>query len=184
MKTTTPAATRGVMIILTTTVMTAVMMLMGTARPADAQDISFGYQFQRTSCCDGKSDSYPAGFNVDFSGPVSPALDILGQVDWSRRSDDGDSETITAFGAGVRWNFAAASASARPFLDVLFGAAYDSREAGSDTNPGMQIGGGVAIPMNPKTAAVLQVDFRRAFKDGGDTNAVRFVGGLRLGFKK
>jgi hypothetical protein len=171
MKTTAPAAVLGV------------MMLAGTARQAPAQDVSFGYQYQHTSCCDGKSNSYPGGFNVDFSGRVSPALSILGQLDWSRRSDEGDSETITAFGGGVRWNFAA-SAGALPFIDVLFGAAHDSRDSGSDTNPGMQIGGGVAIPMNPKTAAVLQVDFRRAFRDGSDTNAVRFVGGLRLSFKE
>src|SRR5438445_8093353 len=58
----------------------------GAVRPAVAQDFSLGYQFQRLVAA-GDSLNLPAGFNVDISAPFLRDLKILGQFDWSRRTE-------------------------------------------------------------------------------------------------
>jgi hypothetical protein len=172
------------------------------AVPASAQEVSLGYQWQRISV-DDESESLPLGFNIDVAGPITPTLDIVGQLDWSRKSD---SETIfgtsvdtnislTTFGGGIRWS-SRTNPSATPFVQALFGATRTSfgcevagldcddfiGEDTSSTDPMFQIGGGVAIPMGA-WSAVGQLDYRRIFGDGEGANSIRLVFGVRLGIR-
>ena len=172
------------------------------AVPASAQEVSLGYQWQRISV-DDESESLPLGFNIDVAGPISPTLDIVGQLDWSRKSE---SETIfgtsvdttislTTFGGGIRWN-SRANPSMTPFVQALFGATRTSFscEVGgvdcddfigddtSSTDPMFQIGGGVAIPMGA-WSAVGQIDYRRIFAEDEGANSIRLVFGVRLGIR-
>jgi hypothetical protein len=172
------------------------------AVPASAQEVSLGYQWQRISV-DDESESLPLGFNIDVAGPISPTLDIVGQLDWSRKSE---SETIfgtsvdttislTTFGGGIRWS-SRANPSMTPFVQALFGATRTSFscEVGgvdcddfigddtSSTDPMFQIGGGVAIPMGA-WSAVGQIDYRRIFAEDEGANSIRLVFGVRLGIR-
>jgi hypothetical protein len=53
-------------------------------------------------------------------------------------------------------------------------------EGFSGTNPLVQFGGGVAVPINDKTSFVGQADYRRIFTEGEGTNTIRFVAGVRI----
>jgi hypothetical protein len=179
------------------------------AVPASAQEITLGYQFQTLSfdiddVDDGFIDdsvSAPLGFNIDVAGPITPTLDIVGQFDWSRKSEGFDlfgedfstTWNFTTFGGGVRWS-SRGNPSVTPFVQGLFGVTRTSFgcEAGgldcddiiadedlSSTDPMFQIGGGVVIPVGGWNA-VGQIDYRRIFMEGAGTNSIRFVLGVRL----
>ena len=175
------------------------------ATPAGAQEISLGYQWQRISvdadeissdCC-----TAPFGINFDISAPISPALDFVGQLDWSRWSESeivlgtsvDASLDFTTFGAGLRWS-ARGNQGATPYLHGLLGATHTSIgcEVGgfdcddvltddetSTTNFMFQIGGGVAVPMGG-VSLIGQFDYRRIFFEGEGANSIRFVAGVRV----
>jgi hypothetical protein len=178
-------------------------LAMVVARPASAQDVTVGYQYQHLSG-GGDGINYPAGFGVDASFPVAGNLSVVGQFDWSRKSESASylgtsveaSSKISTFGGGIRWN--GTGASAKPFVQGLIGAmkaSADCTVAGiscsdlvggvdtSSTNMMIELGGGVTFPLSGKVGGVAQVDYRRVFGDGSDVNSVRFLVGARFGFK-
>jgi hypothetical protein len=175
------------------------------ATPAAAQEISLGYQWQRVSvdadeissnCC-----TAPFGINFDISAPLTPELDFVGQLDWSRWSESqvvlgtsvDASLDFTTFGGGIRWS-ARGNRGATPYLQGLLGATHTSIgcEVGgigcedvltddetSATNFMFQIGGGVAVPMGG-LSLIGQFDYRRIFFEGQGANSIRFVAGVRV----
>jgi hypothetical protein len=165
------------------------------AVPATAQELSFGYQVQRFSS-DGDNVTAPFGVSFSVAGPSSGALSLVGQLDWSRKHE---SETVfgtsvdgtanfTAFAAAARWS-GRSNSSATPFVEGLFGAMHTSGSAqvagvnvGSDsgTDPMMQFGGGVSVPVAGGLGVFGQFDYRRIFAEDQGVNGVRFVGGIRL----
>ena len=189
-----------------------------TAIPASAQEISFGYQWQQISfdLDDVGADlipfvddtlTAPLGFNVDVAGPITPALDVFGQFDWSRQSDsftflleDLDATwNFTTFGGGLRWS-ARGNPSIAPFVQGLFGFTRTSfgceipgfdctdeleqlvGDELSSIDPMMQIGGGVAVPVG-NWSALGQFDWRRIFVADEGINSIRFVVGVRLSLR-
>jgi hypothetical protein len=166
------------------------------AAPAAAQEVSFGYQMQRFSS---EGDSLNTPFGVDLSVAGSGTLTGVGQVDWSRKHEsatvlgtslDGNAD-FAAFAGGLRWN-GRGNPGATPFVDVLFGVMRSSGSArvageeigsGSSTDPMLQLGGGVSVPVAGGVGIFGQFDYRRIFSDGSAVNAVRFVAGLRLSAK-
>ena len=185
--------------IATRIVLLGALSTVGMAVPVAAQDVSFGYQFQRIT--DDPGLNLPAGFNVDASFPLgSGGLRALGQVDWSRKSESGRvlgtsydaASTLTAYGGGVRW--ATTGGGASPFAQVVIGAmrssftcsvaSFDICGDSSSTDLMMQIGGGVAVSLSSTVAIVGQFDYRRIFFEGEAGNTVRFVGGIRLGVSR
>jgi len=176
----------------------AAVLALGAAIPAAAQDVTLGYQFQRILNDDGLN--LPLGFNIDVSAPIGTGnLSVLGQFDWSRKSESeslegveiSGSTTLATFGGGIRWSGTTGS-QATPFLDVLVGAARNTEtcevagvnlcEGFSGTNALVQFGGGVAVPLNEDCDIVGQADYRRIFTEGEGTNSIRFVGGVRIRF--
>jgi len=171
------------------------LMSMASVVPATAQNISFGYQYQHLSAAS-QDVNMPAGLNVDVGLPVGSGLSLIGQFDWSSKSQTevvfGTSVSgnidISTFGGGVRWT--APVPSIAPFVDVVFGGSHFSGSlnlagvqvsSGSTTDPMVQFGGGVAIPVGSAVSVLGQVDYRRIFTDQG-TDSFRFVGGIRVGF--
>ena len=75
-----------------------------------------------------------------------------------------------------------------PFAQVVAGAARFAASSDlfaiedSETKGMVQLGGGVAGPINPKLDWLAQFDYRRVFSESG-TNAIRFVAGVRLKLK-
>ena len=182
------------------------------AVPVSAQEVSLGYQWQRLSFdVDDEFDVFvedsitaPLGFNFDVAGPITPTLDIVGQIDWSRKSEGIDilgeslesSWNFLTFGGGVRWS-SRTNPAFTPFVQGLFGvtrSSFSCEVAGLDcddlvddddlssTDPMFQIGGGVAIPMGT-WSALGQVDYRRIFAEDQGINGIRFVIGVRLGIR-
>ena len=108
------------------------------AVPASAQELSFGYQWQRFSLSIDDAGDFgdvdesltaPFGLNFDLAIPIPGNLDVVGQLDWSRWSESEDffgtrvaaSANFTTFGGGIRWS-SRASPSVTPFVQGLFGA--------------------------------------------------------------
>jgi len=177
------------------------MVLMGSV--ASAQNVSFGYQYQRLSAgvdageFNAPSFNMPAGFNVDGGFPVGSGVSIVGQYDWSRKSESevvfGTSVSgtinVSTFGGGIRWT--APLPNLAPFVDVLFGGTHFSANgnvagvqiaSGSETDPMLQFGGGVAVPLIGILSVLGQFDYRRVFTEDAGTNSIRFVAGVRVGF--
>jgi hypothetical protein len=170
--------------------------LVASAVPAAAQNVSFGYQYQHLSGVN-QGVNMPAGFNVDVGMPVGSGVSLVGQFDWSTKTASelvlatsvSGSVDVSTFGGGVRWT--AKMPSAAPFVDVLFGGTHISGSGSvagiqvasdSSTDPMLQIGGGVAIPVGSAVSVLGQVDYRRMFTQDQGTDSVRFVGGVRVGF--
>src|SRR5688572_19350030 len=133
------------------------LFVVATAVPASAQNLNvdLGYQWQRLTSGDGVN--FPMGFSAAVAGslPANPNLSILGQVDWSRKSEEefGFEETVTllGFGGGARWSFTT-NPSMTPFIQGLVGAVRfsESDDFGdfSETEMAVQFGGGVAFPLS------------------------------------
>jgi hypothetical protein len=178
------------------------------ARTAAAQEVSVGYQWQRVSADDddiaGDCCTAPFGINFDVAVPITPTLDIIGQLDWSRWSDSeiilgtsvDASVDFTAFGGGIRWS-ARGNPAATPFVHALLGAVHTSLgcEVGgfdcsdilddddtSVTNFMLQIGGGVVVPVGG-IGLVGQFDYRRFFYSDAGANSIRFFAGIRVGIR-
>jgi hypothetical protein len=174
----------------------AVVGVVLMASAASAQNVSFGYQYQHLSGGD-QSINMPAGFNVDGGVPVGSGVSLVGQFDWSRKSESevvfgtsvNGTINVSTFGGGVRWS--APMPNLEPFVDVLFGGTHFSANgnvagvqvaSGSETDPMLQIGGGVAVPLRGILSVLGQFDYRRVFTDDEGTNSIRFVAGIRVGF--
>ena len=181
-------------------------LLLVAARPASAQDLTAGYQYQRL-VDSGDAVNVPMGFAIDGSVPISGSLSAVGQFDLSRKTESASesvfgssyeaSMTLATFGAGLRWT--APRSGARPFLQLLVGvgtmtASLDCKVEGvsckdllgdlsaSETKGMVQAGGGVSVPLSTRLRGVAQADYRRIFSTDG-TNSLRLFGGLRFGFK-
>jgi hypothetical protein len=176
------------------------LLAVSIVRPVVAQDLSAGYQFQRLFA-GGDSLNLPAGFNVDFSVRVLADFSVLGQFDWSRKTETRDifgttvegTSTFSTFGGGVRWT-SHANPNVTPFIHVVAGATHESdtgKIAGvsfggadfSATDAMVQVGGGGAVLLNKTVSAVGQFDYRRIFTKDPGTNSIRFVGGIRFMIK-
>jgi len=168
------------------------------AAPVRGQELSFGYQVQHFSS-EGDSLNAPLGISLNFAAPTSGMLSVVGQVDWSRKSESGTlfgtsleaTANFTTFAGGVRLS-ARGNPSVTPFMEALFGVMRSSGSAniaganvgsGSETDPVLQLGGGVAVPVAGGFGIFGQVDYRRVFPDGTGVNVVRFVAGARLSAK-
>src|SRR5690348_4582138 len=63
------------------------VVVAASAVPAAAQNVSFGYQYQHLSSGGDDGLNMPGGFNVDVGVPVGSGVSIIGQFDWSRKSE-------------------------------------------------------------------------------------------------
>jgi len=176
------------------------LFVIGTAVPAAAQgnraDLTLGYQYQKISDGGSDSTSFPAGIDLELSAPIHGNVSIVGQVDWSHKSESAvvigtsveASSDATTFGGGLRWG--AHGMGVNPFLTGLVGATHGAVSGtisgvnvgtSSDTKGMFQVGGGLALPVTPAFSGVVSLDYRRIFTEE-PVNSVRFVAGIRLGF--
>jgi hypothetical protein len=193
-------------------VIAGVLALIAGVKPASAQELSLGYQWQQlTFDVEDEFDLFtddsltlPFGINLDVAFPLTQSLDIFGQLDWSTRGEDVDllgesletSFNFTTFGAGIRWS-GRTNPGVTPFVHGLFGLTHSSfgcEVTGIDcddffdddnlsaTDPMFQLGGGVAIPLGG-VSALGQVDYRHIFAENAGVNGFRFVIGIRLGLR-
>jgi hypothetical protein len=155
--------------------------------PSKPVDLSVGYQFTHTP-----DVNLPLGFGVNVALPFNDMLSVVGEFAWGRNSNadilglsTSVSQTLTTFGAGVRWN-APASDQFTPYIQVLGGAARaavgDLTFAGttipgtSDTKFMLQPGVGVSAGFGGGVRGFGEVDYRRVFADPGENEFRLLVG--------
>ena len=163
---------------------------------ASAQDtnLDLGYQYQRLSFAP-KDTVFPIGFHIAAEFPVATPWSVVGQFDWSQEegTDVGADETevnLATIAGGVRWSRPTAR-GATAFVHALFGSMHSAAEAevggqefdsGSDNDPMLQFGGGVAFPLAGRLKGLGQIDYRRILQgedEGGGVNVIRVVVGVR-----
>ena len=178
-------------------------LIVFAGRPAAAQDMTVGYQFQ--SLGNGEWTSMPMGIGIDASAPISRSLSAVGQFDWSRKTEQDSfltssydvSTKLATFGAGLRWTANGGGTAARPFVQLLVGTTTLSVACHldgiscstlldgvslSDTKGMVSGGGGVTFPLSRKLRGVVQADYRHIFSTDG-TNSIRVLAGVRVAFK-
>lgn len=158
-----------------------------SAAPAAAQDgqrLGIGYQYIRFSEFD---LSYPLGFNIDYSIPLTAVpISIVGEFGWSRHSDDPFGSNLLNFGVGGRYTVPLEGAIT-PYAQILFGAQRDSdsiddEEVFNETNFIWQPGGGVEFPLNDMWDLFGQIDFRSvSYDDEAQWGSPRLFIGGRVG---
>jgi hypothetical protein len=170
-----------------------------TAQPASAQavpktDVSAGWQFQHFSASDctgnGCSDNFPAGWYFDVSGGIMPMVSVVGAVDGSYKSDafsaTGFSVKVHSFLGGVRFS-SAVSPTLTPYGQVLVGLVSLKGSGGgedfTDNAFGLDLGGGVNVPVSGAWGVRAGIDYRRGFFKsdsdvGGGVNVFRFLAGV------
>jgi hypothetical protein len=192
------------------TLSAAAAAIWGLAVPAYAQgaagttnmptfELSAGYQLLRAGeiCFDDDEDdcdssrNYPLGFAVDAMRNYG-AMGILGEVGWSRDSDDGVdafdepfsvSSNLFHYAAGVRWT-GRANPRVWPYGQILAGAVterssidYDSDllddldDSDTRTRFMIQPGVGVTFVSGDGWGIFGQVDYRRVFLDEDEDGA-------------
>jgi hypothetical protein len=177
------------------------MTLVGLALPAAAQDrgpdLSVGYQYQSVP-----AGGIPGGFTVDVSAPIGTDVNIVGQFDWSRKSETGTQTTHTqiasTFAGGIRG--IRRGSTIEPFLQLLAGVTRNSFHTTFSTNNApqvagltfdsggmlatVQVGGGLAVSLNRRISAVGEVDYRPYIHNWGHwSHSARAVGSVRINLK-
>jgi hypothetical protein len=171
------------------------LMVVGLARPAAAQpkaEISAGYNWLGAKASgDEEMTKFPKGFYFDVAGNVTPVISIVGQVtgNYKKFEDEDFNLKVHTFMAGVR---ASSPGMVRGFGQVLFGAvklnASDGTDKASETDMGIDVGGGVNVMGSGAVGLRLGVDYLRVMaKDDGDLlggdnlNGFRFTVGVTFG---
>jgi hypothetical protein len=177
------------------------LMVVGFAGPAAAQDtpkaeLSIGYNWltakeSSDDDIDNEWEKFPKGFYVDIAGNLSDTLSIVGQFTGNYKTFDDDSKLgIQTFMGGVRGS---SPGRVRGFGQVLVGGIavkaedelFDFEE--SETNFGLQVGGGVNVLGSGGVGLRVGLDYLRLFaKDDSvilfnDVNGFRFNVGVTFG---
>jgi hypothetical protein len=177
------------------------LVMVGFASPVAAQgrgpDLSVGYQYQWVP-----AGGIPAGVTVDVSAPLGTGVNVVGQFDWSRKSETeiqmATTQTVSTFAAGIRWG--RRGPAIEPFLQLLAGTTRNSFHTTFSTNnvpqlagltfdsggtlATLQAGGGVAMSLNRRISAVAEVDYRPYLHNWGSwSHSARAVAGIRINLK-
>jgi hypothetical protein len=177
------------------------LMVVGIAAPAAAQDtpkaeVSVGYNWLTAKesgddDIDDEWEKFPKGFYFDIAGNVSDTLSVVGQFTGNYKTFDDDSKlNIQTFMGGVRGS---SPGRVRGFGQVLVGGIAVKAEDEflgfdeSETNFGLQIGGGVNVLGSGGVGLRVGLDYLRLFaKDDSvilfnDVNGFRFNVGVTFG---
>ena len=175
------------------------LMVIGFAAPAAAQDtpkaeVSVGYNwFTAKASGDEEWEKFPKGWYADVAGNISDTLSIVGQVTGNYKTieDEDFKLTVHTFMGGLRGG---SPGRVRGFGQVLVGGVsvkaedelFDLEE--TETNFGLQIGGGVNVLGSGGVGLRVGLDYLRVFtKDDGlvlggdDVNGFRFNVGVTFG---
>ena len=175
------------------------LMVVGFAAPAAAQDtpkaeVSVGYNWLTAKASgDEEWEKFPKGWYADVAGNISDTLSIVGQVTGNYKTfeDEEFKLNIHTFMAGIRGS---SPGRVRGFGQVLVGGVsikaseevFDLEE--TETDFGLQIGGGVNVLGSGGVGLRLGLDYIRVFaKDDGtvlfgeNVNGFRFNVGVTFG---
>jgi hypothetical protein len=140
-------------------------------------EVGVGYQIVQTGevCDEGvitqsclPDRTYPFGLNFDVVRNFGTiGLGVVGEIGFSRDSDNDVNFGITEFGGGIRWTWRAPRFA--PYGQVLLGGSRSSVSEdvtnfdASSTDFMIQPGVGVNVALNERIGVFGQLDFRRVF---------------------
>jgi hypothetical protein len=173
-------------------------MVVGFATPAAAQDtpkaeLSVGYNWLGAKQSgDDEWTKFPKGWYADLAGNVSDTLSIVGQVtgNYKRFDDDEVDFRVHTFMGGLRGSSPGPVRGFGQFLvgGVSFKAEDDFDNSASETDFGIQLGGGVNVLGSGGVGLRLGLDYLRVFgKEDSevigpdDINGFRFTVGVTFG---
>ena len=175
------------------------LMVIGFATPAAAQnspkaEISGGYHwFTGKASSDDTWEKFPNGWYFDVAGNVTDTVSVVGQVTGSYKTFEDDGEDfklkLHTYMFGVRGS---SPGRVRGFGQVLVGGVSLKGSAGtfsaSETDLGVQIGGGVNVMGSGNVGLRLGVDYTRVMAkedgvvlEGDDVNGFSFKIGVTFG---
>jgi hypothetical protein len=112
-------------------------------------------------------------WGVQMGVGVSARATIFGEFDHTKP----DGGNVTDYLGGVKFSLVE-SEKAEPYALIGFGATHYSSGPFSDNDPSLHIGGGVRIFVSKKWGIVPEIRWVRGFDGAGDSNSVRFTGGV------
>ena len=125
-------------------------------------EFSVGYQFLRASQ-GGDSKNLLGGWYFDVAGNVNKMLGIVGGFGGSDRTFEGIEQHREEFMGGVRAS-SRTNKQAVPFAQVLAGAVRKTVvKSFSETDGGVQVGGGVNLMPKDRVGVRVGVDYLRVF---------------------
>lgn len=175
------------------------VLVIGFAAPAAAQDtpkaeVSGGYNWLAAKQSgDDDWTTFPKGWYADLAGNLSDTVSVVGQVtgNYKRDGDEAVDLKIHSFMGGIRGSSPGRIRGFGQFLvgGVSLKAEDDSNNSASETNFGIQLGGGVNLLASGGIGLRLGLDYLRVFaKDDGevlgggeDVNGLRFTVGVTVG---
>jgi opacity protein-like surface antigen len=171
-------------------------------------EVSGGYQFLNVSI-EGESESFGTGWYADIAGNLNRMFGIVFEVGGNYRSETvtetfgGVRATATAdlsiheFMGGIRFN-ARPNPTVVPYAQLLAGGTSLSAkvsasgsvggfpisfsEEDSQTNFGLQAGGGVNFMFTERVGVRVGVDYLRIFEEDSGANVFRFAAGVVVPF--
>jgi hypothetical protein len=175
------------------------LMVIGFAAPAAAQDtpkaeVSVGYNwFTAKASGDEEWEKFPKGWYADVAGNISDTLSIVGQVTGNYKTieDEDFKLSVHTFMGGLRGS---SPGRVRGYGQVLVGGVSIKAEdelfdlEDTETNFGLQIGGGVNVLGSGGVGLRVGLDYLRVFSKedglvlgGDDVNGFRFNVGVTFG---
>jgi len=149
--------------------------LVGRATPATAAPATIyaGYQFLDISAA-GTSESIPLGVAAGITVPLTSPWNVVGDFGWSRKSENGATNTATSIAGGLRYVPMTMMGSITPYVQAVIGVEMDKSSAGSfsatDNNLMIQPGVGGTFALSSSLRGFAEADYRRVQASGATAN--------------
>src|SRR5262245_2467314 len=174
------------------------LMFGAGAAPAVAQELSAGWRLLHNN-----DTTLKRGWYLDADGHLNEVFSVVGEIGGSYRSEDGvDVVSGTRVNVDVNFSVHTFAGGLRlrapiggivPFGQVMFGAVRQAvsvegsttvgtrtvtvNDKNSDTDPILDVGGGVNIMTADKFGVRVGLGWMRFFHEGNDSNVFRFEAG-------
>ena len=170
----------------------ALTLIAAAAEPAAAQRLDIGAAYQYLSLsASGETETFPIGFNLDASVPLTSAFSAVGEVGWARRSESyedlfTEKRTRLNFGGGLRWIL---GTSIQPWAQGILGAQrasttieFEGDDIADDSATDFLVGvdGGITLPVGG-LHVFGAAGYRRIFSEDAGADGLRVLAGIRFG---
>ena len=142
---------------------------------APAAEIAGGYSFARI--IEGDGLNMPAGWVFTAAAPIGRIFAVVGEVSGNYKKEGDETLKVHFFQGGVRVSAPVNGTRPRPWAQFLAGGVNSSCCGEGSTDPSIEVGGGVDIPMGP-AALRVGLSFPMVFSEGEVGNLMRFQAGV------
>jgi hypothetical protein len=164
--------------------------VVGRATPAAAApaQVYVGYQFLDISA-GGGSQSVPLGVAAGVAFPLTSPWNVVGDFGWSRKSDNGATNTATSIAGGLRYVPMTMMGSITPYIQAVVGVEMDKSSgtfsgvsfSATDNNLMIQPGVGGTFALGSSLKGFVEADYRRVQASGDAANDFVLRAGVVFG---